>query len=265
GLLLGLASTLVAVALTGDDTTTVAEGGDRRDGAGEDGQASGGSGEDEEPSDDDRAGDAEPGDDRTEDDGSRDDEPGDDGAGSPGDGGDEGPSGPELDPDDELDPLDLADLAGQDLLYGRLLTDIDASEQQMIAFQTEISVALAGATSRDEGLAEVARVAATREEGLLDVRERLADPVEDPGAEEVRRLYVEHLDSWAELMGDVAEEPLRILDQSERGATVAINRTADRFSRALEAELPDDIDAEVARFAEDILDRGFRGAGTADV
>ncbi|MFP4150169.1 MAG: hypothetical protein ACLFV0_11855 [Nitriliruptoraceae bacterium] len=265
GLLLGLASTLVAVALTGEDTTTVAEGGDHQDGAAEDGQASDGSGEDQDPSDGDGAEDAEPGDDGAEEDGSEDAEPGDDGAGSSGDGTDEGPQEPDLDPDDELDPLDLADLGGQDLLYGRLLTDIDASERQMLAFQTEISVALAGATSRDEGLAAIARVAATREEGLLDVRERLADPVDDPGAEEVRRLYVEHLDSWAELMGDVAEEPLRILDQSERGATVAINRTADRFSRALEAELPDDIDAEVERFAEDILDRGFRGAGTADV
>lgn len=166
---------------------------------------------------------------------------------------------------DDLDLLDLDRLDGLDLVYGRLLTDIDASEREMIAFQTEVGEALAGATSGPEGLAEVAEVAAAREEGLLAVRDRLAEPLDDAGAEEVRRLYVEHLDSWADFIGAVAEDPVLIFEQSESGATVAINRTADRFARALEDELPEAADAEVARFADGILDRGFRGFGTADV
>lgn len=224
-LLVGLAGTLVALALTSDERSVVADVGGDEDTPGtapDDGEA------------------------------------GDDGDGSAApEGGDE--------LDTELDPLDLDRLDGLDLVYGRLLTDIDASEREMIGFQTDVGVALSGAPSGPEGLAAVAEVAAAREQGLLAVRERLSDPLDDAGAEEVRQRYVEHLDSWADLIGAVAEEPLLILEQSESGATVAINRTADRFARALEAELPDDIDAEVARFADGILDRGFRGFGTADV
>ncbi len=189
----------------------------------------------------------------------------DDGAGEDGEVGDLDGPGPDGGPDTELEPLDLDRLDGLDLVYGRLLTDVDASEREMIGFQTDVGEALSGAASGPEGLAAVAGVAADRERGLLAVRDRLEDPLDDPGAEEVRQRYVEHLDSWADFMGAVAEDPLRILEQSESGATVAINRTADRFARALEAELPDDIDAEVARFADGVLDRGFRGFGVADV
>ncbi|MFU8840481.1 MAG: hypothetical protein ACNA8R_07135 [Nitriliruptoraceae bacterium] len=186
-----------------------------------------------------------------------------DGDGNAGD--DDADDGDRIDPEAALEPLDLDRLDGLDLVYGRLLTDIDASEREMIGFQADVGAALADAASGPEGLAAVAEVAAAREAGLLAVRDRLEDPLDDAGAEEVRQHYLEHLDSWADLMGAVAEEPLRILDQSGSGATVAINRTADRFARSLEAELPDDIDAEVARFADDILDRGFRGFGVADV
>jgi hypothetical protein len=228
-LLVGLAGTLVALALTSEEATVVADAGDDEDATA-------------------------PGD-GPDDDGSDAEGPDDDGAAAP------EPGEPEL----ELDPLDLDRLEGLDLVYGQLLTDIDASEREMIGFQTDVGEALSGASSGPEGLAAVAEVAAAREQGLLEVRERLSGTLDDAGAEEVRERYVEHLDSWADLMGAVAEEPLLILEQSESGATVAINRTADRFARALEAELPDDIDAEVARFAEDILDRGFRGFGTADV
>jgi len=256
-LLLALTGTLVALALTSDDDTTVVADGDAGsseggpDDAGPDGAGPGAADPDGPGAGPDDA-DPEGGDGDGADDGDR-------------DGGAEQPSRPELDPEDVLDPLDLDGLDGTDLVFGRLLTTIDASEQEMIAFQAEVGQALAGASSRDAGLEAVAEVAATRERGLLDVRERLEDPLDDPGAEEVRALYVDHLDSWAELMGDVADEPLRILDQSESGATVSINLTADRFARALEAELPADADTEVARFADDLLDRGFRGGGVADV
>jgi hypothetical protein len=239
-LLVALAGTLVAVVLTADDDGTVVADGERGGEDADDPDAT----DPDEPETGTGDGDAP---DRTPDPDA------------------ERPSPPELDADEVLDPLDLARLDGLDLVWGQLLTDIDASEQEMIAFQTEVGAAFALADSRDAGLSAVADVAAAREQGLLQVRERLADPLDDAGAEEVRSLYVEHLDSWADLMGEVADEPLRILDQSERGATISINRTADRFARALEAQLPADIDAEVARFAEELLDRGFRGGGVADV
>jgi hypothetical protein len=181
------------------------------------------------------------------------------------DGEDGGSGGSSPGTDADLDPLDLDALDGLDLVYGQLLTDIDASEREMIGFQADVGAALSGASSRDDGLTAVAAVAAERAEALGEVRARLADPLDDPGAEEVRRLYVDHLDSWADFIGTVAEDPVAIFEQSETGATVAINRTADRFARALEDELPANADAEVARFADGILDRGFRGFGVADV
>jgi len=172
---------------------------------------------------------------------------------------------PPVDPDAELEPLDLEVLEGRDLVYGRLLTDIDASERAMIAFQEGLADTFSDPDSPEAALEGASEVAADSQAALLEVRERLVDAVDDPGAERVRALYVDHLDSWEVFMAAVAEDPLMVFQQSEAGFTVTINATADAFARALEAELPDDVDAEVARFADGILDRGFRGLGYADV
>ncbi len=172
---------------------------------------------------------------------------------------------PPVDPDAELEPLDLEVLEGRDLVYGRLLTDIDASERAMIDFQAGLADTFSDPDSPEAALEGASEVAADSQAALLEVRERLVDAVEDPGAERVRALYVDHLDSWEVFMAAVAEDPLMVFQQSEAGFTVTINATADAFARALEAELPDDVDAEVARFADGILDRGFRGLGYADV
>jgi hypothetical protein len=167
-------------------------------------------------------------------------------------------------PDVELDPLDLDGLDGLDAVYGQLLTDIDASERTMIGFQEDLADALGGLRGPDEMLDDASEVAAASRVELLEVRDRLAGELGDDGAERVRELYVEHLDSWADYMAAVEDDPLVIVE-NDGSFTVAINATADAFARALEAELPDDIDAEVERFADGILDRGFRGMGQADV
>ena len=192
----------------------------------------------------------------------------DDGTEDDGDDGDDPGSDPAPAPEDqvlEVEPLDLDALTGTDRLWGELLTDIDASERAMIAFQEGLSEAFGALADLDEVLDAVEEVAATQRRELLAVRDRLADPVDDAGAEQVRERYVVHLDSWEAFMAAVEEEPLVVLEQSERGFTVDINATADAFARALEEELPPDVDAEVERFAEGILDRGFRGFGTAQV
>ena len=174
---------------------------------------------------------------------------------------------PDADPDVDPDvaPLDLAVLTGIDLLWGQLLTDIDASERAMIAFQEGLSAAFSAPTDLDDTLDAASEVAADQRAALLEVRDRLDGPLDDPAAEQVRERYVTHLDSWESFMAAVEDEPLVVLEQSERGFTVDINATADAFARALEEELPDDVDPEVERFAEGILDRGFRGFGTAQV
>lgn len=195
-------------------------------------------------------------------------EPDDDDRGAEDDDGgpeDDGPGPPPVDPDAELEPLDLDVLDGRDLVYGRLLTDIDASERAMIAFQEGLADTFSDPDSPEAALEGASEVAADSQAALLEVRERLVDAVDDPGAERVRALYVDHLDSWEVFMAAVAEDPLMVFQQSEAGFTVTINATADAFARALEAELPDDVDAEVARFADGVLDRGFRGLGYADV
>jgi hypothetical protein len=84
------------------------------------------------------------------------DEPGEGGA--PDDGGDGGPG--VVAPDAELEPLDLAALAGLDRTYGRLLTDIDASERTMIDFQAGLADAFSGAATPEEALDDAGEVAA---------------------------------------------------------------------------------------------------------
>jgi len=183
-----------------------------------------------------------------------------DGAAPDGDG-----AAPDGDPDGELEPLDLPALAGIDRTYGRLLTDIDASERAMIGFQDGLAEALGGAADPQEALDTASEVAADSRDTLLAVRERLATPIDDPGADRVRELYVAHLDAWEGFMAAVEDDPLAAVEQGDSGATVRINATADAFARGLEAELPEGIDGDVARYAEELLDRGFRDMGYSDV
>ncbi len=189
------------------------------------------------------------------------DAPGGDGDAPGGDG--DAPGG--IEPDAELEPLDLTALAGLDRTYGQLLTDIDASERAMIAFQAGLAEAFGGAGSPQDALDGAGEVAAESRERLLAVRDRLTAPLDDAGADRVRERYVDHLDAWEGFMAEVEADPLAALEQGERGSTVRINASADAFARALEAELPGDIAAEVARYADELLDRGFRDMGYADV
>jgi hypothetical protein len=203
--------------------------------------------------------------------------------GSPDGGPDADPDGdPDADPDgdpdggdaqggvpppESLDPPDLDGLEGLDAVYGQLLVDIDASEEVMMAFQSEVGETFASAgTSPDELVATLRGIAADRRDDLLEVRDRLEDPLDDGGAESVRESYVVHLDSWADYMAAVEDDPQALAGEgSDAGYTVAINATADAFSRSLEQELPDDVDDEVERYADGILDRGFRGSADAQV
>jgi hypothetical protein len=183
----------------------------------------------------------------------------DDGAGggtSPEDGGS---------PDGTLTPPDVQGLDGLDATYAQLLVDIDASERAMIRFQEEVRDAFAAASTPADAAEVVEAVAGDARAELLEVRERLVDPLEDAGAEVVRSRYVEHLDSWADYMEAIEQEPLLLAEGGGTAFTLVINATADAFARALEAELPADIDGEVARFAEGILDRGFRSSAEAQV
>ncbi len=192
-------------------------------------------------------------------------------------GGDEGPG---ADPDDlpdppepaspeaDLDPPDPASLSGVDATYAQLLVAIDASERTMIGFQDAILATLLGgsAGNPDQLLEELRTTAAASAGRLEQIRGDLEQPVDDAGAREVRDRYVEHLDTWVDYIRAIEEQP-RLLDPNADTDrfTLAINVSADAFSRALQAQLPAGVDAEVARFADGILERGFRSSAESQV
>jgi hypothetical protein len=179
----------------------------------------------------------------------------------PDDGGDP-PDGVEA-----IDPPDLDALEGADAVYGRLLIDIDASEQIMMAFQDQVATAFSSPPASSDELVETLQgIGATGRDELLTVRDRLDDELDVDGAEEVRGRYVAHLDSWVEYMAAVADDPGVLAGEGvSAGFTIVINATADAFARALEEQLPASADASVRAYADDLLDRGFRSSGDAQV
>ena len=181
-----------------------------------------------------------------------------DDAGPSGDGSGDPPADPEVVPP-ELDALD-----GIDAVFGELLTDIDASERTMIAFQDEVAELFeeSDGTDPQQLLTGVIEAAVEGRDGLEVVRARLEPPLDEPAAEAVREAYVVHLDSWAGYLDAIADDPSVL---GSDGWRLDINTTADRFARTLEQQLPDGADAEVEQFAEGILERGFRREGEADV
>lgn len=182
---------------------------------------------------------------------------------------DERPDAPEpTAPDAELEPPDLASLSGIDATYGRLLVDIDASERTMIGFQDAILETLLGgsASDPDQLVAELSATAAASADRLEEIRQELKAPLDDAGAGEVRDRYVEHLDTWVDYIRAIEQQPSLLDPGADTDRfTLAINVSADAFSRELQAQLPAEVDVEVARFADEILDRGFRSVGESQV
>jgi hypothetical protein len=174
---------------------------------------------------------------------------------------------PEPDPEAQLVAPDLAQLEGLDATYGRLLIDIDASEQVMLDLQDDLMAAFLTPGADEQALLDqLSAIADGRLTELLEVRARLGDEVDDAGAEQVRETYLDHLDAWADYLRAIADDPSTLLaDDGSSGYDLMINVTADTFARTLEDRLPTDIHASVARFATGILERGFAGLGEAQV
>lgn len=168
---------------------------------------------------------------------------------------------------EEVPPVDVDQLDGIDAVYGQLLNDIDASERAMLGFQEDLVAALREHLDGDVDrlLEEITAAAATRQRELVQIRGRMEDRLDDPGAERVREVYVDHLDSWVRYMAAVEQDPALISPQVDDSLyTLAINTTADDFARTLREELPDDIDEDVRALAEMILLRGFDSVGGPD-
>lgn len=143
-----------------------------------------------------------------------------------------------------------------DVALDEVLTLIDESEQTMIQFQIAVEqaasdelVRAAGATAAtelhriDDELAGT-DVAGSYSEAVLAVRDS----------------YLEHLRAWSTYAEATADDAEAFLDQSGE-YWEDITDTADVFVAAMEDDLPDDIPGDLARYAEFILDRGFRDTG----
>lgn len=163
---------------------------------------------------------------------------------------------------------DIDALEGADAVFAELLGSVDEAELVMIGFQSEVADALATAGPDDlEDLnARLSDVAADRRVELIEVRDALDQATDDADAEAVRQAYLDHVDSWGEYMTAVESNPETLFGEGgDGGYTVVINATADAFVRALEEQLPDNIDDEVADLARHILQRGFSGSAEAQV
>lgn len=171
------------------------------------------------------------------------------------------PTDAPVDPDVELQPPDPGDHEGSDADFATLLNGVEASERVMLRFQRELAQS-AGLGDPDDlapFFAAVRVVAEAEARRLSDARADLEAPLDTDGAETVRAIYLDHLDAWLNLMRAAADDPTLFGPAGDTGRfDVAINATAVDFSRALEAELPADADDEIVRFAQDLLDRGFR-------
>jgi hypothetical protein len=161
--------------------------------------------------------------------------------------------------DEELTPPEVDRLQGVQRILAELLLDIDAAERAMLGFQLDVVDARTQNRSQEETheVDDEIRVAALHAlEALAVLRARMEEPVDDLSVEQVRDTYVVHLDSWVRWLETIADEPEALNDETG-WFTIDINRTAAAFVRAVDEALDEDLDAEVVRFAQELVERGF--------
>ena len=173
---------------------------------------------------------------------------------------DQGRPDREVPAEERITPPALATADPAATRIAELFLDIDASERAMLGFQLDARASLGGGTGLDDldAILDEVQAAAARGNDALDVlRGRLEVSQDDPRAEAVRASYVIHLDSWVRYLVAIEDEPSVLLGDTSR-YTVDINRTADAFVRAVE-ELTTtvDLDDDLERYIEEIVQRGF--------
>jgi WD40 repeat protein len=152
-------------------------------------------------------------------------------------------------------PLQVSRLTGVDAVLGRLLVHIDAAERAMLDYQRELSGAAGGFGADGETSERRREIASASRSQLLAVRGRLTGELGSEAAERVRASYLDHLDAWVDAIRAIEEERTPVEGAADDDP---IGSSARAFVRVLEDALPEDVDAEVRRFAESILNRGFR-------
>lgn len=181
-----------------------------------------------------------------------------------------GPADPDDEPEPEATPEapDPAQFSGSDADFAAVLRGIDTSEQAMLRFQADLAeaYALGGTDDLAPYFAAVRSAAATGAGALAEARGVLEEPRSTAAADEVREVYLDHLDAWLALMEATEVDPTLFGPVGDTGRfDVEINATALDFARSLESQLPEDTADEIARFAEQLLDQGFRFDNEAQV
>ena len=154
----------------------------------------------------------------------------------------------------------------RDAALVELLEGIIASESIMLAFNDEVSERLEGVTDEAVALAAIASAAADGAAGLRDARPALLEQTGDQVVDDVRSVYIPHLDSWIDYLAALAERPgLLFTRDDQQPFLLLINSTAEAFADELEALIASGPAPEAVELAERILDDGFRSEREADI
>lgn len=170
-------------------------------------------------------------------------------------------------PDDvEVEVPDLEGLDGVDAAMGQVLVAIDRAERTMIATQSGFAEALAGPEGDAEAaLDDLADAAGDGQRTLQELRRDLAAPVDDDEVRTIRDRYLAHLDAWVRYLVAVEDDPTLLAGGAEQEAfLLAIDTTGDAFAGSVRDGLPDGLDEELQRFAEQLIDRGFPERAPSD-
>ena len=150
----------------------------------------------------------------------------------------------------------------QDAAMVALLEDVVRTEGVMLTFNDVVAERLEGARGEEEALAIVGRAAASGVGGLEALRPLIVGREGGASVDEVRAVYLPHLDSWVDYLAAIADEPgLLFTRDDQQPYILLINATADAFRIALEDLLERGPSPRVAELAERILDDGFRTEG----
>jgi hypothetical protein len=152
--------------------------------------------------------------------------------------------------------------AEQDAALVALLEDIIRTEGVMLAFNDAVGKRIEGLEDREAALAVVAEEAAAGVGGLRSLRPIVVDRTGGARVDDVRTVYLPHLDSWIDYLAALAEEPQLLFTRDEQQPyLLLINATAEAFRIALEELLEAGPSVRAAELAERILDDGFRSEG----
>jgi len=159
-----------------------------------------------------------------------------------------------------------ADEGRRDAILLDLLRAIEDAEEEMHRFNDAQQALFDESTGPEEFAELVAVAAAEAADALRDHRRGLVPLSGDVAADELRAIYLPHLDSWVDFLDAYTEDLGFLYDgQAQTPYLLLINSTAEAFRMAMEDLVEMGPGEAVVELAEAILDRGFRSDQEAGV